>query len=89
MTMKCSEKGDLQRQCTAARETYAGAVRESGLPMDLKSGAVAPPSISALVAMQIEPTGAPPAALSNLLALRGNHLKASLALSQHLSRHRC
>ena len=88
--MDCPEKKDLQRQCTIAWDAYVAVLQESGLPMESKSAAAMAPSISELLAWKISPaTGTIPESYLPALHLRGEHLKASVALSKHLSRHRC
>jgi hypothetical protein len=102
--MKCPEKEDLQQKCTAKWNDYVAAIHESNLSIDPGSGTFKPPSISELVALSheaarpgkavsgIDPTmGIPSIALPYAAAvrLRGEHLRASMELSRHLSRHRC
>jgi hypothetical protein len=96
--MKCPEKEDLQQKCTARWNDYMAAINESKLSID-PSGTIRPPSVSELVAMGryeavsgIEPgVGIPSIArpYSVAVRLRGEHLRASMELSNHLSRHRC
>ena len=88
--MDCPEKKDLQLQCTTAWDVYVAVLRESGLPIDSKNPAVMGPSISKLIAWKINPAaGTMPESYLSALHLRGEHLKASVALSKHLWRHRC
>jgi hypothetical protein len=88
--MDCPEKKDLQRECTTAWVAYVAGLRESGLPIDPRGAALMAPSISQLLAWKISPAaGTMPESYLSALHLRGEHLKASVALSKHLSRHRC
>ena len=88
--MNCPEKMDLQRQCTTAWDAYVAVLRESGLSVHPKSAGIMAPSISELLAWKISPAaGTMPESYLSALHLRGEHLKASVALSKHLSRHRC
>jgi hypothetical protein len=102
--MKCPEKEDLQQKCTDKWNDYMAAIHESSLSVDPSSGTLRPPTISELVAMGheaarsgqaasgIEPgVGIPSIArpYSAAVRLRGEHLRASMELSNHLSRHRC
>jgi hypothetical protein len=102
--MKCPEKEDLQQKCTAKWNDYVAAIDESGLSVEPGSGTIKPPSISELVAMSHEAARAGQAAsevdprigipwiaipYSTAVRLRGEHLRASMELSNHLSRHRC
>lgn len=78
--MKCLDKEDLQQKCTAAWNRYEAKVEE------LKAtGAALDARIYGLVKGQ--PLSPP--ALAELPRLRWEHLLASAALSQHLSKHRC
>jgi hypothetical protein len=102
--MKCPEKEDLQHKCTARWNDYIAAINESSLSIDPSSGTIKPPSITELVAMGLE-AARPGQAVSEIdptkgipwiakpyaaaVRLRGEHLRASMALSNHLSRHRC
>jgi hypothetical protein len=89
--MRCTKKEALQQICVAAWDAYAAAVRESGLSVD-PSGTVRALLISELVLsatdqrMEMLPGTA---RYSAAIHLRGEHLKASLALSRHLSKHNC
>ena len=83
--MKCSEKEDLQQECTAKWNDYTAAITESSFSVDPSNGTVKPLSISELVAMGRY--DATPYAAA--VRLRGEHLRASMELSKHLSRHRC
>jgi hypothetical protein len=99
--MKCPEKEDLQQKCTAKWDDYVAAIHESGLSVEPGKGTIKPPSISELVARSheaarpgqaaIDPKGIPWIAISysDAVRLRGEHLRASMELSNHLSRHRC
>jgi hypothetical protein len=99
--MKCAEKEDLQQKCTAAWNTYETATTELGLSVS-GSGAIWPPPITGLPAMPwmvkalkalgqaIDPaTGRLRPPYQAVVGLRWEHLKASMALSRHLSTHRC
>jgi hypothetical protein len=102
--MKCREKEDLQQKCSARWNDYVAAINESSLSVDPSSGIIKPPSISELVAMGSE-AARPGQAVSGIdpsigipwiakpyaaaIRLRGEHLRASMELSNHLSRHRC
>jgi hypothetical protein len=98
--MKCPEKEQLQQKCTAKWNDYVAAIHESKLSVDPCSGVVRPLTISELVTMGIE--SARPAEAASMVGLpsiigpysvavrlRGEHLRASMELSNHLSRHRC
>jgi hypothetical protein len=102
--MKCPEKEELQQMCTAKWNDYMAAIHESSLSVDPSSGTIKPLSISELVAMGLEAArpgqavpgidpsvGIPSIArpYSVAVRLRGEHLRASMELSNHLSRHRC
>ena len=85
--MRCAEKEKLQRNCTAACDAYAAKVTEAGVPVDRLSGTVRLWSTGELLALR---SSTPDRAFfAEALRLRGEHLRASRALSQHLSRHRC
>jgi hypothetical protein len=86
--MKCALKDALQRQCTTEWDAYVAEATKSGLSVDLRSGIAIPPAISELALKQYT---APVISdrYSTALSLRGKHLKASMELSRHLSRHRC
>ena len=99
--MRCAEKEDLQHKCTAAWNTYETTITELGLSAS-GGGAVWPPPIfwSAMTRQSakalkafgsaVDPeTGRLQAPYVALIALRWEHLKASMALSRHLSTHRC
>lgn len=97
--MKCLEKDDLQLKCTTKWNDYMAAIHESKLSVDPSSGIVKPLSISELV--ELSRQAAPGQATSGIgmpwiatpysvaIRLRGEHLRASMELSKHLSRHRC
>jgi hypothetical protein len=89
--MKCPEKEELEEKCTARWNDYMAVINESKLSIDPGSGIVNPPSISELVAMRGYAAGSDPAKspYSVAVRIRGEHLRASLELSNHLSRHRC
>lgn len=87
--MRCAEKEKLQRNCTAAWDAYASMVKESGLPVDGQSANMKLPSTSELVAWRSERGMSLSGAVAGALRLRGDHLRASHALSTHLSQHRC
>jgi len=87
--MRCAEKDELQRNCSAAWDAYATMVKESGLSVDRQSGTVATPSISELVAWRSAGGLSLSDTFVEAIRLRGDHLRASQALSAHLSRHRC
>ena len=102
--MKCPEKEGLQQKCTTKWNDYVAAIHESGLFLEPGSGTIKPPSISELVAMSHEAARPGQAAsgidpgigipwmatpYSAAVRLRGEHLRASMDLSNHLSRHRC
>jgi hypothetical protein len=94
--MKCPEKEDLQHNCTARWNDYIAAINESSLSVDPSSGTIKPPSISELVAIGLEaarpgqavsgidPTKGIPWPYAAAVRLRGEHLRASMALSNHL-----
>jgi hypothetical protein len=94
-TVKCADKEVLQQKCTATWDTYVETVRESGLSVDPRSGTVIAPSISELVTARVVEFDPKIGRLSisafysAAIRLRGEHLRASLALSRHLSKHRC
>jgi hypothetical protein len=88
--MDCPEKKDLQRQCSNAWDAYVAVLRESGLSIDPTSAGIMAPSISELLTWKISPAiGKMPQSCLSALHLRGEHLKASVSLSKHLSRHSC
>lgn len=76
--MKCTTKEDLQRNCTGAWDAYISAV---GAP---QAGTVLPPQYSGLAKLADKPE-----AFQDAVRLLDEHRKASRALSQHLSEHRC
>jgi hypothetical protein len=77
--MRCPEKENLQRQCSAAWYEYQKAVEESGLPVDGTTGAaLINPETMTLRQRYLAP-----------ITLRQDHLSASWALSRHLAAHRC
>ena len=102
--MQCREKQDLQRACATAWESYEAAVQATGPATDFK-GAPIPPSIHEVLVSYIKlgsgmvsgrseyvtdpKTGESGPAFQGAFRLRTEHLKASHALSKHLSRHRC
>jgi hypothetical protein len=98
--MLCQEKQELQRACATAWENYDAAVQAAGSAMDYTSGIPIPPklheALKSFVDMSrrsgymIDPeTGKSVPALTGAIRLRLEHLKASQALSKHLSNHRC
>jgi len=87
--MRCAEKEELQRNCSAAWDAYATMVGESGFPVDRQSQTVRPPSISELVAWRSAGNLSLLDTFAEAIRLRGDHLRASRALSAHLSQHRC
>jgi hypothetical protein len=94
IVMRCPEKENLQRQCSAAWYEYEKAVDKLGLPVDGRTGAAVSGSLKDLRALSharlINPETM---TLSQRylapIALRQDHLSASSALSGHLAAHRC
>jgi hypothetical protein len=74
--MACAEKQDLQRKCSSAWESYEAAALSAGFEIQIPSGTPMPTANRRL-------------AFEPVIGLRSEHQKASRALSQHLSRHRC
>jgi hypothetical protein len=74
--MVCAKKQDLQQKCSSAWESYEAAALSAGFEIQTPSGTPMPPVNRRLV---FEP----------VISLRCEHQKASRALSQHLSNHRC
>jgi hypothetical protein len=90
--MKCPDKEDLQNKCTAAWNTYETAMKHAGLSIGPRTGTIMQISIKDLraVAGLIDPqTRTLREPWRAAIALRWEHLKASAALSTHLSTHRC
>ena len=92
--MRCPEKENLQRQCSAAWYEYQKAVEKLGLHVDAGSGAAAPGSLKDLPALKDAGLMNPETmTLSQRylapITLRQDHLSASFALSRHLAAHRC
>jgi hypothetical protein len=83
--MSCPDKVMLQQKCAAAWDAYTDAAAQAGLVVD-PQGFLRAPSISELVARSIFDAVSP---YSTPLRMRGEHLKASMELSRHLSGHRC
>ena len=79
--MRCHEKLDLQRACTAAWESYETYAREAGIPAAFAGGL--PPDRVSPAYRDLSTT------YRNATRLRSEHLKASHALSVHLARHHC
>jgi hypothetical protein len=77
IVMRCPEKENLQRQCSAAWYEYQKAVEKSGLPA-LKDAGLINPETMTLSQRYLAP-----------ITLRQDHLSASFALSRHLAAHRC
>jgi hypothetical protein len=94
IVMRCPEKENLQRQCSAAWYEYQKAVEKSGLPLDGWTGEAATESLKDLRTLKhaglINPETM---TLSQRylapITLRQDHLSASFALSRHLAAHRC
>jgi hypothetical protein len=77
--MRCPEKENLQRQCSAACYEYQKAVEKFGLTVDGTTGAgLINPETMNLTQRYLAP-----------ITLRQDHLSASWALSRHLAAHRC
>jgi hypothetical protein len=74
--MTCEKKQNLQQKCSATWDSYEAAALSTGFEIQTPSGTPMPPANRRLV---FEP----------VIGLRSAHLKASWALSQHLSKHRC
>jgi hypothetical protein len=102
--MKCPEKENLQLKCTNRWNEYVAAIHESRLAVDPSSGTIKPLSISELVEMSRQAARPGPTTsgmdpgigmpwittpYSAALRRRWEHLRASMELSKHLSRHRC
>jgi hypothetical protein len=93
-TMQCVEKEDLQRQCSTAWSDYQIAAEKLGLPVDMKTGAALPGSLEELrmlkaAGMLNSRTVTMTQPYLAVITLRQGYLKASQALSRHLSAHRC
>lgn len=86
----CRKKQELQPECAATWESYEAAVLEAGLPIDPHSGVLAVPTIYERQHPVIDAkTGRMTAAIYAITTLRWKHLRASAALSKHLSGYRC
>jgi hypothetical protein len=94
IVMRCPEKENLQRQCSAAWYEYQKAVEKSGLLVDGGTGAAVPGSPKNLRALKdAGPINPETMTLRQRyiapINLRQDHLSASWALSRHLAAHRC
>ena len=94
IVMRCPEKENLQRQCSAAWYEYQKAVEKLGLPVDASTGAATAGSLKDLRALKdaglINPeTMTLSQRYHAPITLRQDHLSASFALSRHLAAHRC
>jgi len=92
--MRCPEKENLQRQCSAAWHEYQKAVEKLGQPVDGTTGAPAPGSLKDLRALKDAELINPETMTLRQrylapITLRQDHLSASWALSRHLAAHRC
>ena len=83
--MNCPEKEDLQRNCRDACNEFEAATQQlkaTGISLDYRSKTVTWKPMSIPAQDRTEFFSAFPLAY-------GNYLKASSALSKHLSKHRC
>jgi hypothetical protein len=94
IAMRCPEKENLQRQCSAVWNEYQKAVEQLGLPVDSRTGTAIPGSVKQLRALKdaglIDPeTLTMRRPYRAAVTLRQDHLVASSALSRHFAAHRC
>lgn len=92
--MECTEKTELQRACTSAWESCQAHAQEAGIPTGVAGSALdlaAFHKTSVPIAVFKRETNAAElsAGLKRWVELRGEHMKASRALSRHLALHRC
>jgi hypothetical protein len=78
IAMRCPEKENLQRRCSAAWYEYQKAAEQLDLPADTRGAGLINPETMTLGQRYLAP-----------IALRQDHLSASWALSKHLVVDRC
>jgi hypothetical protein len=86
--MICQEKLDLQRACTTAWASYETHTREAGIVAGDLPDLLKFHKMMSGMWNRSDTFGQLASTFRNAVRMRGEHLRASRALSLHLSRHR-